>query len=69
MSVVTVVSAGYVTKTSFVPAEKFTKLPELLDARTVVRASVVPADVYVPTPTSHSAVPCPAMRKHWWTPS
>jgi hypothetical protein len=53
--------AGYVTKTFFVPAEKFTKLPELLDSKTVVLASVVPDEVYVPSPTSHSDVPWPAM--------
>ena len=50
----TIGEAGYVTKTSLVPALKFTKEPELLEARTVVRARVVPADVYVPIPTSHS---------------
>jgi hypothetical protein len=44
--------AGYVTKTFFVPAEKLTKLPPLLDSRTVVLASVVPDAVYVPNPVS-----------------
>ena len=47
-------SAGYVTNTSFVPALKLTNEPELLDEMTVVRASVVPDEVYVPMPTSHS---------------
>jgi hypothetical protein len=37
--------AGYVTNTFFVPAEKLTKLPELLDENTVVRLRVVPEDV------------------------
>jgi hypothetical protein len=43
-----------VTNTSFVPALKVTAEPELLDANTVVRANVVPDEVYVPMPTSHS---------------
>lgn len=54
-------SAGNVTNTSFVPAEKLTADPELLDAKTVVLASVVPDDVYVPIPTSHSEPPCKAI--------
>jgi hypothetical protein len=58
---VTDLPAGYVTNTSFVPALKLTKLPALLEANTVVRAKVVPDEVYVPTPTSHSDVPCPAI--------
>ena len=48
--------AGYVTNTSFGPAEKDKAegcVPELLE-KTVVRASVVPEEVYVPIPTSHS---------------
>jgi len=49
--------AGYVTKTFFVPAEKLTKLPPLLESSTVVLASVVPDEVYVPSPTSHSLPP------------
>ena len=54
---VTEYSAGYVTKTSLVPDEKLTAEPPLEDESTVVRASVVPDDVYVPIPTSHSEVP------------
>jgi hypothetical protein len=38
-------SDGYVTKTSFVPAEKLTAFPELLDERIVSLESVVPEDV------------------------
>lgn len=38
-------SAGYVTKTSLVPAAKSTKDPPLLDDSTVSRDSVVPEDV------------------------
>jgi len=53
------IEAGYVQNTSFIPAEKFTKEPELLDERTVVLDNVVPDAVYVPIPTSHSDVPCP----------
>jgi hypothetical protein len=49
--------AGYVTNTSFVPAVKETADPELLEANMVVRDNVVPEDVYVPIPTSHSVVP------------
>jgi hypothetical protein len=44
--------AGIVTKTFFVPAPKLTKLPELLEDKTVVLANVVPEAVYVPMPTS-----------------
>jgi hypothetical protein len=44
--------AGYVTKTFLLPAGKLTKLLELLDSRTVVLASVVPDEVYVPSPVS-----------------
>jgi hypothetical protein len=44
--------AGYVTKTFLLPAGKFTKLLELLDSKTVVLASVVPEEVYVPSPVS-----------------
>jgi hypothetical protein len=40
-----------------VPAEKVTKDPELLEEITVVLDKVVPDDVYVPIPTSHSAPP------------
>ena len=60
---VTEYSAGYVTNTSFVPAEKLKAdgcVPELFDS-TVVLASVVPDEVYVPMPTSHSEPVCPAM--------
>jgi hypothetical protein len=46
--------AGNVTNTSFVPAERFTAEPELDEERIVVLANVVPEDVYVPIPTSHS---------------
>ena len=56
-------SAGYVTNTSLVPAEKSIFegcVPELFD-KTVVRARRVPADVYVPIPTSHWLPVCPAM--------
>jgi len=49
--------AGYTTNTSLVPAEKLTADPELDDARMVSRDSVVPEEVYVPMPTSHSEVP------------
>jgi hypothetical protein len=38
-------SAGNVQNTFLVPAEKFTSEPELLDAITVVRDSVVPDKV------------------------
>ena len=55
-------SEGYVTKTAFEPAEKLTSEPELLDANTVSRDKVVPEAVYVPTPTSHSELPCPAIQ-------
>jgi hypothetical protein len=47
-------SAGWVQITSLEPAEKLTRLPELLEDSTVFRLSVLPLDVYVPTPTSHS---------------
>jgi hypothetical protein len=50
----TALSAGYVQNTFFVPAAKFTRLPELLDSKTVVRLRVVPEAVYVPIPTSQS---------------
>jgi hypothetical protein len=53
--------AGYVQNTSLVPAEKVTKLPLLLEANTVSRESVVPEEVYVPMPTSHSEEVCPAI--------
>jgi hypothetical protein len=49
-----VLSAGYVTNTSLVPDEKLTAEPLLEDDNTVSRESVVPEDVYVPMPTSHS---------------
>ena len=52
----TALSAGYVQNTFFVPAAKTTKLPELLDSKTVVRLNVVPEAVYVPIPTSQSPV-------------
>jgi hypothetical protein len=55
--------AGYVTNTSFVPAENVNAVgcvPALL-AKTVVRARRVPADVYVPIPTSHSLPVCAAI--------
>ena len=38
-------SDGYVTNTSFVPAEKVTLFPLLLEDSTVSRESVVPEDV------------------------
>jgi hypothetical protein len=47
-------SDGWVQITSLEPAEKLTRLPELLEDSTVVRLSVLPLDVYVPIPTSHS---------------
>ena len=42
---VNVLPAGYVTNTSFVPAEKLTREPLFEDDRTVVLDSVVPDDV------------------------
>jgi hypothetical protein len=48
---------GNVTNTSLVPADKLTAEPLLDEARIVVLASVVPEDVYVPIPTSHSVPP------------
>ena len=50
-------SAGYVTNTFFVPALKLTAVPPLLDSNIVSRDKVVPEDVYVPRPTSHSVLP------------
>jgi hypothetical protein len=50
----TALSAGYVQNTFLVPAEKLTKLPELLDSKTAVRLRVVPDEVYVPIPTSQA---------------
>ena len=50
----TAFSAGCVQKISRVPADQSTALSLLLDCRMVVRARVVPLDVYVPTPTSKS---------------
>ena len=44
-------SAGYVTKTFTAPGN-VTALPELLEARIVVRVSVGPVVEYVPMPTS-----------------
>ena len=41
----TALSAGYVQNTFFEPAAKTTKLPELLDSKTVVRLRVVPEAV------------------------
>jgi len=41
----TALDAGYVTKTFFVPALKFTALPPLLDEMIVVRLRVVPLAV------------------------
>jgi len=49
--------AASVKKTSFVPDEKFTAALEFEELMTVVLASVVPDDVYVPSPTSHSDPP------------
>jgi hypothetical protein len=45
---------GYVQNTFFVPAERVTTEPELLEAKIVSRERVVPEAVYVPSPTSHS---------------
>ena len=45
-------SAGYVTNISFVETPQFTALFELLLFKIVVRASVLPLDVYVPIPIS-----------------
>jgi hypothetical protein len=39
------IDAGYVQNTSFMPEEKFTKEPELLDESMVDRDNVVPEDV------------------------
>jgi hypothetical protein len=55
------VFAGYVTKTSLVPEEKLTNDPELLDEKTVSLDSVLPDEVYVPMPTSHSEPDCAAI--------
>ena len=41
----TLYPAGYVINTSLVPEVKLTLLPELLEASTVSRYSVVPAEV------------------------
>jgi hypothetical protein len=49
---IAVVDAGYVTKTFLIPALKLTRLPALLEDSTTSRDSVVPDEVYVPTPTS-----------------
>ena len=55
------IDAGYVTNTSLVPAEKLTSAPALLEDRTVFLVKVLPDEVYVPIPTSHSEPDCPAM--------
>jgi hypothetical protein len=57
----TLYPAGYVTNTSFVPAENDTKEPELEEDKTVSLDKTVPDAVYVPTPTSHSLPDCPAI--------
>ncbi|MDB9996600.1 hypothetical protein OAE49_06245 [Gammaproteobacteria bacterium] len=54
MSVWIVFSAGNVQNMVFVPELQLTALSLLLDSKIVVRANVVPDDVYVPTPTSKS---------------
>jgi hypothetical protein len=50
----TIFSAGSVQNSVRVPDVQLTALSELLDCRMVVRASVVPEEVYVPIPTSKS---------------
>jgi hypothetical protein len=57
MSYPTDFNAEYVQNTSFDPALKLTSDPEFDDDSTVSRLSVVPEDVYVPMPNSHSVVP------------
>ena len=54
VSSVTAFSAGYATNTSLLPAANGTLLPELLEASTVSRVSVL--TLYVPIPTSQSPV-------------
>ena len=53
--------AGYVTNTSLVPADNVTTEPAFEEAKITSRDSVVPAEVYVPIPTSHSLPPLVAM--------
>ena len=62
LGVETETSDGSVTNTSLVPALKLTNDPALLEDSTVFLARVVPAEVYVPIPTSHSEPVCPAMQ-------
>ena len=51
---VKVLAAGTEQNTSFVPALKSTMPPLALEDMTKSLESVVPLDVYVPTPVSHS---------------
>jgi hypothetical protein len=46
------------TNIDFVPAVKFTGEVPFEPPRTVVRVSVLPADAYVPIPSSHAVADC-----------
>jgi hypothetical protein len=49
-------SDGWVQITSFKPVTNGTKIPALLEAKTVSRLKVLPDELYVPTPTSQAPV-------------
>jgi len=57
MSYPTDLTAEYVQNTFFDPALKLTSDPEFDDDSTVSLDRMVPEDVYVPIPNSHSVVP------------